>query len=230
MLKLAMRSSRCAATIANPGSLQIRVRATDGGGGGDIIEGGIDNVQVCPAAAPPECSLDESFEGGAAGWTNSTTATCSTGGFILDTPTEVVTGGVTTQLGGDHTSGTGDALFTAVNTSAGVDDVDGGTCILTSPVFTVTEPSTLAAWVFHGQRDAGDDSGDFFLLEVSKDAGSTWSTLESFGDQTVNAAWSEVTDTAEPGDQVQFRLQVADGGGEGDLIEAGIDDVSICPR
>ena len=38
------------------------------------------------------------------------------------------------------------------------------------------------------------------------------------------------TATVEAGDRVQFRLQVADGSGPGDLIEAGIDDVSICPR
>ncbi len=83
---------------------------------------------------------------------------------------------------------------------------------------------------YHGQRDAGDDrSGDFFNLEISTDGGTTWSLLAAFGDVTVNAAWTQATTTVPAGSSVKMRVQVSDGAGPGDLIEAGIDDIAICP-
>ncbi|MCP4987741.1 MAG: hypothetical protein GY928_17290, partial [Colwellia sp.] len=60
------------------------------------------------------CSTDEDFEGGATGWT--TSGTCSTGTFVLGTPTQQ-TSTIVTQVGGDHTTGSGSALFTATNTA-----------------------------------------------------------------------------------------------------------------
>jgi len=191
------------------------------------------NVRIVDDGPPPggDCTIEEDFESGAGGWFNSGSSTCSTGSFVVGTPTSIVNSGVTTQLAGDHTTGSGDAFFSAVNTSAGSNDVDGGNCIVESPTYSVTEASDVSAWYFHGQRDAGDDaSGDFFRLEISTNGGSTWSTLASRGDQTTNAAWTEATTTVAAGTSVKFRIQVSDGSGPGDLIEAGIDDVSICPQ
>ncbi len=93
----------------------------------------------------------------------------------------------------------------------------------------VSEASDVSVWYFHGQRDAGDDSGDFFLLEISTNGGGSWSPMVSLGDVTVNAAWTEATTAVAAGADVQFRVQVADGTSGGDLVEAGVDDVSICP-
>jgi hypothetical protein len=186
------------------------------------------NVRIYEDTPPSgSCAADVDFSAGASGWTNS--GSCTTGAFVAATPTSVVNGGVTTQLAGDHTTGSGNAWFTATNSAAGTDDVDGGTCITTSPVYTVTEASDVSVWYFHGQRDAGDDSGDFFSLEISTNGGSTWTTLASFGDVTVNAAWAEATTTVSAGSSVVFRVQAADGTANGDLVEAGIDDVSVCP-
>jgi hypothetical protein len=104
-------------------------------------------------------------------------------------------------------------------------------CITTSPTYSVTEASNVSVWYFHGRRDAGDDpSGDFFFLEISRNGGSTWSTLASFGDQTVNAVWTEATTTAAAGEDVRFRVRVSDGSRPGALVEAGVDDVTICPQ
>jgi len=123
----------------------------------------------------------------------------------------------------------GNAFFTAPNSSSGVDDVDGGVCIAESPTYSVAEASDLSVWTFHGQRDAGDDAlGDFFLLEISLNGGFSWSTLSSFGDVTQNAIWSENTAAIPAGSQVRLRVQVSDGPGAGDLVEAGIDDLTIC--
>jgi len=187
----------------------------------------VDSVTV--TVQDGSCAADVDFEGGAAGWTNSGSSTCSTGSFIIGTPTEVINSGVRTQIGGDHTSGSGDAYFTASNTSAGVNDVDGGNCIAESPNYAVAEASDLSIWYFHGQRDAGDDpSGDFFELEISTNGGSTWSTLASVGDQQTDATWTEATASVPAGSTVKLRVQVSDGSGPGDLVEAGLDDLSIC--
>jgi len=220
--------------IPNPGDIQLRVRATDGTSAGDIVEAGIDNILIVPTTVnnPPACSAEVDFESGAAGWSNNGSSTCTTGSFIVGTPDQVVTNGVTTQLGGDHTTGSGNAFFSANNSGgAGTDDVDGGNCIVTSPIYSVNVASDISLFYYHGQRDAADDAaGDFFQLELSTDGGSSYSTLASHGDETVNATWTEVTASVVAGSNVQFRIQVSDGAGPGDLVEAGIDDISICSQ
>ncbi|TDF39189.1 PKD domain-containing protein [Alteromonadaceae bacterium M269] len=177
---------------------------------------------------PQVCDVNETFESGAGGWTNDPSSTCSTGAFVVGTPTEVVNGGVTTQLAGAH--GGSNAFFSAVNTSAGANDVDGGNCIVNSPVYSVTQNSNISIQYYHGQRDTGGDSQDFFRLEMSTDGGLNYSPMASIGDVSTNATWTEATATAQAGTQVQFRVQVSDGASGGDLIEAGIDDVSICAQ
>jgi hypothetical protein len=176
---------------------------------------------------PPACDVDEGFESGAGGWTNSPDSTCSTGTFVAATPTEVVNT-VVTQPDGAHAGS--NAWFTAVNSAAGTDDVDGGVCITESPVYNVAVSSEVSAYYFHGQRDAGDDpSGDYFYLEVSIN-GDTWTSLASYGDVQNAAAWTQVSTTANAGDTVQLRIRVSDGTSGGDLIEGGIDSVKICEQ
>ncbi|MEM9552826.1 MAG: reprolysin-like metallopeptidase [Acidobacteriota bacterium] len=215
--------TRVTTTVNNPGNLQLVVRATDGPTAGDIVEGGIDNVSICPAP-PSTCTVEEGFESGATGWTNNSGSTCSTGDFVVGNPTNPGGG---QQIVGSF-SGTG-SLFTAVNTAAGTDDVDGGTCILDSPTWSVANASTLSVWYWHGQRDPDDDpSGDFFRLEVSTDGGANWSDLASNGDSASTASWTQATAPIPAGSSVQLRVQCADGPSAGDLVECGIDEVSIC--
>jgi len=172
--------------------------------------------------------VEDDFESGSAGWTPS--GGCSTGSFILGTPTLVTSGGVTTQVSGDHTLGNGNALFTASNTSVGVNDVDGGTCSLASPSWSVLEDSDLSLWYFHGQRDSGDDpGGDFFRLDYSLDGGSSWLPLATHGDVSLDADWTEVNTSIPAGSTLTLRVLASDGTGPGDLVEAGIDDLSVCP-
>ena len=175
------------------------------------------------------CTTVDFDDGSAAGWFNSPASTCTTGSFVVATPTQVVDGGVVTQVGGDHTSGSGNAFFSAVNTAAGTNDVDGGACIVESPVYPVAAPSSLSIWYFHGQRDAGGDSGDHFHLDLSTDGGSNWTPLAAYGDETVNAVWTEATAGVPAGADVKLRVDVADGTSTGDLVEAGVDDLWICP-
>ncbi len=180
-----------------------------------------------PPPPPPTCTVADDFESGSAGWSNA--GNCTTGDFVLGTPTQQSDGGVITQVGGDATTGNGNALFTATNSSVGVNDVDGGECILNSPNFSVANASTLSINYFHGQRDAGDDpSGDFFVLEVSTNGGASFSPIVNDGDITSNAQWTNATAQIPAGSDVRVRVRVSDGAGPGDLVEGGIDDLSIC--
>ncbi len=211
-MRLVFVNDKDAGSATNTSNFR-NVRAFEEGGGG----GGT-------------CSVDDSFESGAAGWSNAASSTCSTGAFVVGSPSQQTNSGVTTQVGGDHTGG-GDAIFTAFNSTAGNADVDGGVCVLESPTWIVDDVSDFSVWYFHGQRDTADDpSGDFFLLEVSTNGGSSYTPLVDIGDTRTQAAWTEAVRSIPAGSSVKLRLSVADGSGPGDLVEGGIDDLSICPQ
>ncbi|MGH6690530.1 MAG: M36 family metallopeptidase, partial [Gammaproteobacteria bacterium] len=198
-------------------TVQVRFRFNTVDGVSNAFDGWfIDDVVVTggsPCGGGGECTVDDDFESGAAGWVNSAASTCSTGAFVLNTPTFVSNGGVVTQPAGDHTTGSGDALFTATNSSAGVNDVDGGNCILDSPVWSVSEASDLSVWYFHGQRDNGSlNSQDFFLLEVSTNGGSSYTPIVSIGDDTSQAVWTQATASIPAGSNVRLRVQASDAG------------------
>lgn len=170
------------------------------------------------------CAVDDDFEGGAAAWNNGSAATCSTGAFVIGNPTQQ-TSTVVTQPNGSN-SGT-NSLFTATNTSAGNADVDGGNCILESPSYSVGAASTLSVAYFHGQRDSGDDAGgDFFNVQYRVNGGG-WNNVVSNGDTRSTASWTNATAQV-PAGNVEVRVQCSDGSGPGDIVECGIDDLSIC--
>jgi len=186
-------------------------------------------VRIVEDTPPPStCTVEQDFESGSAGWVNGAAASCTTGAFILGTPNQQTTGGLVTQVGGDNTTGSGNALFTASNSSIGNADVDGGTCILESPVWTVNQASTLTAAYYHGQRDNNDDANDFFALEVSTNGGASFTSIVSIGDTRTGAEWTDASAQIPAGSSVQLRMRVADAAGPGDIIEAGLDDVNIC--
>ena len=218
--------------ISNPGNIQLQVTASDGRAAGDIIEAGIDEVLICAAEASPElpnepeCEFVESFENGGGGWQISQQSTCRTGNYVIGEPSQQVNNSTVTQVGGAAHGR--NAVFTAANSSAGTHDVDGGNCIATSPIYSVTEDARLSLAYFHGQRDTGDDPNDFFRLELSTDGGINFTTLESHGDTRSNAVWRNVGTAVSAGDNVVLRLQCADGSFAGDLVECGIDNLKIC--
>ncbi|MCH9647099.1 MAG: M36 family metallopeptidase [Deltaproteobacteria bacterium] len=180
----------------------------------------------CPTGTTELHSAD--FESGANGWTNNGASTCSTGTFVQGTPNQIVNSGVTTQVGG-AASGSG-AWFTATNSSAGNADVDGGTCDTRSPSAAAAAGAvTISFDYFHGQRDAGDDASDGFVVDVLNN-GSVVSTVVNIGDVTTNAAWTAASTTVNLGSagNIQLRVRATDGSGPGDLVEGGIDNVLIC--
>ncbi|GAB4192552.1 MAG: hypothetical protein Tsb002_22330 [Wenzhouxiangellaceae bacterium] len=182
-----------------------------------------------PPPPPGNCSFEDDFTT-STGWVIDGASTCSTGTYIRGNPTLVTNGGITTQPSGDA-GGDGFAAFTASNSSAGVDDVDGGVCIARSPAVSVSTASTLSIDWFHGQRDSGDDpSGDFFRLEYSLNGGSSFNSLVNLGDSARNASWTTSTASIPAGSNVVIRVSTSDGSSAGDLIEGGVDSVSICSQ
>ncbi len=189
------------------------------GGGGD--GGGGDGGGTC--------AYEENFSSGAAGWTIDGSSTCTTGTYVRGNPTQQSNGGVVTQVGGDD-GGDGGAVFTARNTSAGADDVDGGTCVARSGSISVDSASTLSFAWFHGQRDTGDDASDGFAVEYSTNGGSSFQSAVSIGDQRSQAQWRDASVSIPAGANVVIRVSTTDGAGAGDLVEGGIDSIKICPN
>ncbi len=187
------------------------------------------NDSVTVTVNPPAGCTLTNFTSSADGWISSAASTCTQGRFVRAVPTSVVNGGVTTQPAGDHTTGSGNAFFTAVNTAAGTHDVDGGNCIAESTTTAITQASTVSLWYFHGQRDTTTDANDFFRVEISSNGGTTWTNMVSIGNVRTNAVWTQVSANVAAGAQLKLRVQVSDGTASGDLIEGGIDDVQVCP-
>mmetsp|Transcript_23126 Transcript_23126/g.33569 ORF Transcript_23126/g.33569 Transcript_23126/m.33569 type:complete len:915 (+) Transcript_23126:195-2939(+) len=179
--------------------------------------------------AVSDCTVNIDFESGASGWVNDEGAsTCKTGTFVVGRPSKVTYRGVTTQVDGDHTTGNGKAFYTSPNSRTGTDDVDKGVCVATSEEYTIAVDSFVSIWYFYGEVVARNDVEDFFYLEMSTNKGASWIPFVHYNDETVNARWSEATTTVSAG-TVSFRIRVSDGKNAGDLIEAGIDDIAICP-
>ncbi|MEM1181930.1 MAG: hypothetical protein AAGM22_26525, partial [Acidobacteriota bacterium] len=76
------------------------------------------------------------------------------------------------------------------------------------------------------QRAAGAAAREGFELLMSV-TGAAFSPIVSIGDVALDAAWTEATATVGAG-TVQFRVEVTDGAGPGDLVEGGVDDVTVC--
>ncbi len=181
----------------------------------------------------PACRVLENFENGDPGWDGSG-STCTTGDFVVGPPNG---GNGILQPDGDHTTGSGNAIFTDFNTSPGNRDVDGGVCVTQSPAYPVSSKSDVAACFFHGQRDTGDDpNGDFFRLEISTDGGTTWGPMfiepsvpAWLFDAASDPDWRIATASVSDAEDLMVRVQVSDAAGPGDIIEGGLDDLVICP-
>lgn len=189
-------------------------------------------AQITVSVEPPCIVLlaAAGFEVGNEGWVDGA-STCTTGTFVRGTPDEVQDGGVTTQPAG--ASAGSFAWFTANNGGGvGTDDVDGGTCETLSPVVNVGVGGFVTAFVdyFHGQRDEGDDAEDGFSIElIDADTAAVLETLVEIGDVTSQAQWASVwLQHADAPENVRLRVRATDGLADGDLIEAGVDEVRVC--
>ena len=178
----------------------------------------------------------QNFEA-ASDWTTDPTHNATTGAFLRADPIAT-----DYQPGDDTTPPTGvNAWFTAQNAggNVGVDDVDGGIAATRSPILDLTgyEDVKVSMRWFYGTRDVGDDpNGDFFRMHVSNDGGATYPVaLVTRGDISHQPNWQtlifDLSGAITITSQMRIRVQASDGNPEGDIVEAGIDDIQItaCP-
>ncbi|RPJ40612.1 MAG: T9SS C-terminal target domain-containing protein, partial [Candidatus Latescibacterota bacterium] len=180
-----------------------------------------------PIGAP---IASDDFESGNHGWSQDPTHTASTGAWALVDPNPTAY-----QPGDDATPPPGAICWvTAQNSAEGTDDVDNGISALRSPVWDLSAHGSVALYInyFHGQRDPGDDAGDFFRIDLSNNGGATFpANLLLLGDAYHAPAWTalqvRLEDHLPLTSQMVLRLQAADGLASGDIVEAGIDDLAL---
>ncbi len=113
----------------------------------------------------------------------------------------------------------------------GNSDVDGGVTILTSPVFDATINENQNAIVSYFRWFNNGTEGDQFRIEVSNNAGASWTTVELLGNgNESNGGWFlnvfSVAEFITPTNQTQIRFSVSDLG-DPSVVEAGVDAFSI---
>ncbi|MGD2110650.1 MAG: M4 family metallopeptidase [Phycisphaerae bacterium] len=180
----------------------------------------------------PTVFWDDFENGNVNGWNfYAPGSTASTGDWVIGNPTGTSNGGDQAQPE-DPFEGAGCA-FTAQNTSLGTDDVDNGVVYLMSPAIDLSGADTadLSFVRWHYNRDLGEDSGDFFVADVSPNDGSSWVNLETLGTNQSANTWTPrsfsldtvITLTS----TVRIRFGAADGSSTGNIIESAIDNVVI---
>ncbi len=179
---------------------------------------------ITSAIDSPVVAFDDNFETNQ-GW--STAATASDGQWTRGIPAG----------GGDRADpptdfdGSGRCYLT--DNVSGNSDVDNGEVTLTSPVMDATGSSIIsyARWFNNAGNSAIDDE---FVVQISDNGGSTWSTLETLGvnDPQSAGGWYAVSyslstiDGFTPNDQFRIRF-IAEDNGDGSIVEAGIDAVNL---
>ncbi|MFH1278066.1 MAG: S8 family serine peptidase [Candidatus Eisenbacteria bacterium] len=141
-------------------------------------------------------------------------------------------GTINVQPEDDHTADPGVKCFVTgngpVGGGAGDNDVDNGCTTLMSPVFDLTGVGFASARYWRWYGEAGSSIDDEFVVEISDDGGSSWSTVEIVPDAA--NVWTEVVVNIDAivdlTDQVVFRFVACDLNTQG-LVEGAIDDFAI---
>ena len=168
------------------------------------------------------------------GWVRDSSDTATTGKWVRSNP--VGTGGGTIQPEDDNTPAPGvNAYFTGqglTGASAELQDVDGGTASLLSPVIDLSGlPSPTFRYHRWFSTQAGSLNGGTFRIQVSDDAGANWTTVEQLN--TDANSWTPVSISVS--DYVtlndQFRVRFAcEGIAELDqqrILECAVDDIEV---
>jgi hypothetical protein len=185
---------------------------------------------------PSSVGFQDDFESGNLGWvfTDGSPA-ASTGDFLIGDPVGTQGNfGDDSQPADDHTPGGINCLYTDENPGgdAGVDDIDNGEVIATSPTLDGSGLGAmdLSLWRWFFNED-DDDAGDYYYLEVSNDDGSSWTVLENIPGTVIGTnSWNEVKffiNGLPMTSTMKIRVRAADGTATGDLVELAIDDISI---
>jgi subtilisin family serine protease len=165
------------------------------------------------------------------GWSIASADDDATWGFWVRTdPTGIVFNGVPVQPELDHTPGSGHYAFVTGNGVPGCgphqNDVDGGVTTLTSPPFDAAAcfAPEVILWYWYS-NDAGIYDDDTLRIELSGDAGATWTPV--LVRTTSNHAWQElvvdIEDVMTPTAAMRLRVRASDRGRDSS-VEVAIDD------
>jgi len=113
--------------------------------------------------------------------------------------------------------------------SAGVNDIDGGTTSIRSPSITLPSTGTLTlSFSFYLAHGSNATSADFLRVSIVSGATTTQVFQRLGAAANVNGAWAStsVSLNSFAGQTVQIRIEAADAS-TASLVEAGIDDVRI---
>jgi hypothetical protein len=163
-------------------------------------------------------SFSDDFEADL-GWTVSSTA--SSGAWQRGVPVNADRGDPPADF-----DGSGQAYLT--ENVPGNTDVDDGSTTLTSPALDLAGGATLAyAYWLNDIPNGRLGAEDFLRVQLSGDGGSTWTTVRTYG--AASSAWrtdaiSVTGSLATANARVRF---IAADNSPGDVVEAGVDAVSI---
>jgi aminopeptidase S len=179
---------------------------------------------------PPtgETVYSDTFET-ATGWAANAgaTDTATSGRFERGDPA-ATSSGVATQLG-TTVSGSFDLVTGATaGSSAGANDVDGGTTTIRSPAITLPTGTLSLSFSWYLSHLNNATSGDYFRVRVI--SGSTTTTVFTQAGAASNraAAWQTATVnlSAYAGQSIRLQVEAADTG-TASLVEAAVDNVTI---
>lgn len=216
---------------------------------GDTIEiyfsavGDLTGEHLLPAAAPGNAIspiVGESIEPVAydfevaSGWVVDPdgTDTATTGAWNRMDP-EVTAA----QPGNDVTPDPGSICWVTdgfAGASLGVFDVDAGTTTLASPVMDLSALSTatMSYWRWYSNNTGADPGADVFVIDVSDDAGASWTNVETIGPvgAGTTGGWIyhefQVEDYVALTSQVRIRF-IAEDADLGSIVEAAIDELRV---
>jgi hypothetical protein len=169
----------------------------------------------------------------ASGWVaGDPSDTATTGAWVRVDPI-----GTAAQPDDDHTTAGSQCFVTGQGSnggSLGENDVDGGTTTLYSPTYDLSgsiDP-VISYWRWYSNDAGAGPNADAFIVQISNNDGSNWSTVETVGPNGAGTSGGWIQHTFHVNDIVAATASIglrflASDLNAGSIIEAGVDDLEI---